>query len=65
MLAQELASELTSPHELIAGLKETNGYHGITGTVRFDEDGCIIPNGNEILIFRDDSFGQVNTNIQE
>lgn len=65
MVAQKLVSDISKPLEFIASLKESNGYRGITGTVQFDENGCIVPNGSEILVFHEGAFVQINISTQE
>ncbi len=57
-LGEGLTSGITEPSELIDYMKNGEGYRGISGTLAFDNKGCIIPNGNEILVFRNGAFTQ-------
>lgn len=56
LLGEALISGIKEPKELMEALRSSEGYEGISGTLRFDERGCLIPNGNEILIFEDGAF---------
>ncbi len=56
MLGEQLTSGVTTSLELLKKIKENGSYQGISGTVAFDENGCLIPNGNEILIFQNGRF---------
>lgn len=59
MLGEALNSGITESKELIDHIRTSEeGYEGISGTLRFDERGCLIPNGNEVLIFEDGAFKQ-------
>ncbi|MCD8158114.1 MAG: ABC transporter substrate-binding protein [Clostridiales bacterium] len=57
-LGEGLTSGITESSQLIDYMKSEEGYRGISGTLVLDEKGCIIPNGNEILIFKDGGFTQ-------
>lgn len=60
LLGEGLNSGISEPKELIEYMK--NGeYEGISGTLAFDERGCLIPNGNEMLVFSNGAFSQINT----
>ena len=37
-------------------MKNSEGYQGISGILKFDENGCLIPDGNEMLIFKNGMF---------
>ena len=39
-------------------VKKKDGHKGISGKIAFDEKGCLIPNENEVLIFRKGKFTQ-------
>lgn len=56
LLGEKLASGIKDGGELIDALRNEEGYQGISGILRFDERGCLIPNGNEVLIFQNGSF---------
>lgn len=56
IIGNEINSGLSNPSELIYNIKNNNGYTGVSGTLKFDENGCLIPNGNEILVFSDGIF---------
>ena len=56
MLGEGLNSGIAQPGQLITYMKEHKGYEGISGTLRFDEKGCLIPNGDEILTFHNGVF---------
>lgn len=58
LLGEELTSGIKSSRELIDNIKNSKGYDGISGTLQFDERGCLIPNGNEVLIYEHGSFVQ-------
>lgn len=55
------SSGADSPAQLVDNIKALDGYEGISGTVAFDSRNCLIPNGDEILIFRDGAFQQPGT----
>lgn len=56
LLGTVLSSDVTSSKELIEEIKSSEGYDGISGKLVFDENGCIIPNGNEMLVFKNGAF---------
>lgn len=58
MLGEELTSGISNAKELIENIKASEGYDGISGTLQFDERGCLIPNGNEVLVFENGTFAQ-------
>lgn len=58
MLGEVLHSGITEPGQVVQTLKESEGYKGISGTLKFDERGCLIPNGNEILVYKNGVFAQ-------
>ena len=39
-------------------MKKKDGHKGISGKIVFDEKGCLIPNENEILVFKEGKFMQ-------
>ena len=61
ILGDSAASGADSPEQLVANIKALDGYEGLSGTVAFDSRNCLIPNGDEILIFRDGAFQQPGT----
>lgn len=56
MLGMGLNSGISKSHELIDYMKNSEGYQGISGILKFDENGCLIPDGNEMLIFKNGMF---------
>lgn len=60
MIGEGLNSGISSPLELIDYMKREEGYEGVSGTLVFNEKGCLIPNGNEMLIFENGAFSQIN-----
>ena len=60
MIGEGLNSGISSPLELIDYMKREEGYEGVSGTLAFNEKGCLIPNGNEMLIFENGAFSQIN-----
>lgn len=58
LLGETLTSGISEPIELVESLKDLEGYQGISGTIQFDERGCLIPNGNEVLVFKNGTFTQ-------
>lgn len=56
MLGEGLNSGIAQSKQLITYMKNHKGYEGISGTLRFDEKGCLIPNGDEILTFHNGVF---------
>lgn len=55
MVGEALMSENLSFMEY---MKKKDGYKGISGRIAFDERGCLIPNENEVLIFKEGKFMQ-------
>lgn len=58
LLGEALNSGITESEQLIDYMKSLEGYKGVSGTIEFDENGCLIPNGNEMLVFHDGAFVQ-------
>jgi ABC-type branched-subunit amino acid transport system substrate-binding protein len=56
MLGKNLISDVTSSTEFMDKLKSADGYDGIRGKVTYDENGALIPSGDDILIFKDGGF---------
>lgn len=55
LLGEGVISGITEPKELLEYIKLCE-YDSIAGVLKFDENGCLIPNGNEMLLFRDGIF---------
>ena len=56
MTAAKLNSGIEKPSEFMNLIKSEEGYEGLCGTVRFDENGSLIPGSSNMLIFRDGMF---------
>ncbi len=56
LLGTVLSSDTESSKDFIDQIKSSDGYDGISGKIVFDENGCIIPNGNEMLVFKNGAF---------
>jgi hypothetical protein len=56
MLGMNLISDVASSTEFMDRLKSADGYEGIRGKVTYDENGALIPSGDDILIFKDSGF---------
>lgn len=58
LIASGISSGITEPFEFIEYMKQDNGFECVSGTLKFDENGCIVPNGNEVIVFKQGSFLQ-------
>lgn len=56
MLCTALNSGVSDSSGLMSVLKSEEGYEGIYGKVRFDENGALIPSGNDVQVFSDGGF---------
>ena len=56
MTAAKLNSGIEKPSEFMDLIKSEEGYEGLCGTVRFDENGSLIPGSSDMLIFKDGMF---------
>jgi ABC-type branched-subunit amino acid transport system substrate-binding protein len=58
MLGESLTSGASSPLEVMDILKSEDGYEGILDTVKFNKNGILITNYDDILVFEDGAFRQ-------
>jgi ABC-type branched-subunit amino acid transport system substrate-binding protein len=58
LLGESLISGVSSPSDVMDILKSEDGYDGIQDTVKFDENGVLITNYDDILVFSDGAFRQ-------
>lgn len=56
MLCTALNSGVSDSSGLMSVLKSEEGYEGIYGKVMFDENGALIPSGNDVQVFSDGGF---------
>lgn len=56
MLCTALNSGVYDSSGLMSVLKSEEGYEGIYGKVRFDENGVLIPSSNDVQVFSDGGF---------
>ena len=56
MLCTALNSGVSDSSGLMSVLKSEEGYEGIYGKVMFDENGALIPSGNDVQVFLDGGF---------
>lgn len=56
LIANELESGISESNELVNNIKSGKEYESVYGTFRFDNSGCLVPNGNEILVFKNGMF---------
>lgn len=60
MLGSGLTSGVSDPKDFMAYMRSSDGHEGLYGSVYYDDCGVLIPSGDDILVFSDGGFRNID-----